>query len=129
MIIDTDFAIWFLKKDKDTMEKFETLLNSGTKIYTTHVTVWELYKGAYYSSKIEENIEKVNTFLQYIPILPFTREIGNRFAKLFVSLEKNGDRIGEMDTLIASIALEYGYPILTRNVKHFQKTDTKIDTW
>ena len=129
MIIDTDFAIWYLKKDKKTMEKFEDLIQKGVKIYSTHITVWELFKGAYYSSKQKENLEKVENFLNYIPILPFTREIGNRFASLFVKLEKDGNRIGEMDTLVASITLEYGYPILTRNIKHFDKTNVMIETW
>lgn len=129
MIIDTDFAIWYLKKDKKTLEKFETLIKERRKVYTTHVTVWELYKGAYYSSKQNENLKKITKFLQFIPVLPFTLEIGKRFAELFVSLEQKGERIGEMDTLISAIALEYGYPILTRNMKHFEKTNVIIETW
>jgi tRNA(fMet)-specific endonuclease VapC len=129
MIIDTDFAIWYLKKDKKTLEKFDALISEGIKIYTTHVTVWELYKGAYYSSKTQENLKKITTFLQYIPVLPFSLEIGKRFADLYATLEQKGEKIGEMDTLISAIAIEYDYPILTRNVKHFEKTEAKIETW
>ena len=77
----------------------------------------------------EENLKKITKLLEYIPILPFTLEIGKRFAELFVNLELKGERIGEMDTLISAIALEYGHPILTRNVKHFEKTNVMIEMW
>jgi len=129
MIVDTDFAIWFLKKDKKTLEKFNKLIESKVRIYTTHITAWELYKGAYMSSKKEDNVIKVKKFLKYIPILPFTQEIDERFASLHVKLEENGNRIGVMDTLIASIALEHDFPVLTRNITHFEKTGIKIESW
>lgn len=111
------------------MEKFNELIQARVQIFSTHVTVWELYKGAYTSSKKEENLIKIKKFLHYIPILPFTDEIDINFVELLVKLEKDGYRIGAMDTLIASIALEHDLPILTRNVKHFEKTGAKIETW
>ena len=131
MIIDTDFVILYLKKDPKTLEKFRELIenNKQSKIYTTHVSAWELYRGAYISSRKEENLRKINKFLSYLPILPFTEEIDKRFGMLFVKLENDGKRIGVMDTLIASIALEYNLPVVTRNVKHFEKTEVMIETW
>ena len=59
-------------------------------------------------------------------ILPFTKTTDQRFGKLQNDLEKQGKIIGEMDTLIASIALDYGYSIVTGNIKHYQRTGVQI---
>lgn len=71
-------------------------------------------------------IEKLCGFFE---ILPFTEAIDKRFGSLLHTLEREGQPIGVIDTLIVSIGLEYDLPILTRNTKHFEKTGIKIETW
>lgn len=81
------------------------------------------------SSKKVENISLLEELCSFFEILPFTEAIDKRFGSLLHTLERKGHPIGVMDTLIASIGLEYDLPVLTRNIKHFEKAGVKIETW
>ncbi len=45
-------------------------------------------------------------------------------------LERKGEPIGEMDALIASVALAHNERIVTKNVKHFGRVEgLEIESW
>ena len=54
-------------------------------------------------------------------ILPFTHAAAVRAADIWADLKRRGALIGEMDTLIAGIALCEGLAVATRNISHFQR--------
>ena len=56
-----------------------------------------------------------------VPIEPFTREDAGIYAHLRSTLEKRGQGIGPIDTLIAAQALRLGATIVTHNVREFSR--------
>ncbi len=59
--------------------------------------------------------------LEHMRILPFTGETASHAAALRAALEAIGQSIGPMDVLIAATALEYQLPIVTHNLREFQR--------
>ncbi len=104
-------------------------MDSPEELFTTHINLCELYHGAYKSRNPEKNIEEIDKMLDFIGLLPFTIEIDKQFGQLIKQLLEKGTPIGEMDTLIAAFALIYDQSIVTRNIKHYNKTDVTISNF
>ena len=62
----------------------------------------------------------LDTVFAAIPAEPFTREIGQIVARIGAEARKTGTVIPFADLLIGATALQFGYGLVTRNVRHFQ---------
>lgn len=56
-----------------------------------------------------------------LPVEPFTRADATHYARLRSTLEKRGQGIGPIDTLIAAQALRLGATVITHNVREFSR--------
>ena len=61
------------------------------------------------------------TLVTDVPVEPFTREDAAHYARLRSLLEKRGQGIGPIDTLIAAQALRLGATVVTHNVREFSR--------
>jgi len=68
-IIDTTVMIALLKGKPDTVKKINELLDKNDTIAITVITVYELLKGAYLSSRRQENLLDVKKAISNIQIL------------------------------------------------------------
>lgn len=65
-----------------------------------------------------------------LPVEPFTREDAAVYARLRSSLEKRGQGIGPIDTLIAAQALRLGATVVTHNLREFSRVPgLKVEDW
>ena len=63
-------------------------------------------------------------------VLPFGYSTALIYGELVGELERRGETISEMDALIASVALECGERMVTRNLKHFQRVpNLKVESF
>jgi tRNA(fMet)-specific endonuclease VapC len=87
------------------------------QLQTTVINCFELLSGA------EENKRgaEVRRFLAAIPVLPLDHKAAEQAAIIRRELERTGQSIGMGDSLIAGIALTHGFPLFTRNRKHFEQ--------
>jgi len=63
---------------------------------------------------------KIDSVLASMVVLDFDVAAARKFAEVKAALIKRGVRTGDMDVLIASIAIVKGLSLITRNVKHFK---------
>ena len=54
-------------------------------------------------------------------ILPFTGNAAEKAGKIYISLRAENKVIEAKDLFIAATALSHDYPIMTLNVKHFDR--------
>ena len=54
-ILDTDIIISYFRKIQQAVSVINNLKESNTTLKTTVITVGELYKGAYLSTKVDKN--------------------------------------------------------------------------
>jgi tRNA(fMet)-specific endonuclease VapC len=65
-----------------------------------------------------------------VPIMPFTREDAAHYARLRSYLEKRGQGIGPIDTLIAAQALRLSATVVTHNIREFSRVPgLKVEDW
>jgi predicted nucleic acid-binding protein len=120
-ILDSDILIYFLKGEKEVIEKVLSLQND--ELYITIINYTELLYGIYNSNKISQNREKILPFLDNFKILQFDKNASEIFAKLKTKLKKQGKIIADMDIMIASIAISNKAILYTNNLKHFNRVD------
>ncbi|MFB6158191.1 MAG: type II toxin-antitoxin system VapC family toxin [Candidatus Nanohalobium sp.] len=116
-LIDTDWAVDYLK-GVDEKVKF---LQSHEELYISTLTVGELVEGIEDSSSREQRMNSLEDFLSGITVLAFTKQIGVEFGKIRNKLRKEGEMIGDIDTMIGATGKTHDLEILTDNKQHFQK--------
>ena len=105
--------------------KFNNLLineleKNNDSISTTSVNTFEILRG-FIKIKDQKRMDLVIDFLNSIEISYFDFESSKKAAEIFEELKTQGEMIELPDIMIASIAISHDEPILTRNIKHFQK--------
>jgi len=63
----------------------------------------------------------VDTFLTPYHSLPFDDAAARKYAEIRADLETRGIVIGDLDMMIAAIALEHGLTVVTHNFKDFSR--------
>lgn len=130
VILDTDFIIGYLRKAPKIIEILSNYKETKTDLKTTIINVGELYKGAYLSVKIKENLEKIDQFLKKVEVLDLNITIMKIYAKISADLRKKGEIIGDYDELIASIIIHHKETLITRNIKHYERIpDLSFQNW
>jgi len=128
--LETDFLIAILRKDEGAIRKLEEFVERGETLTTTPINASELFRGAYLSKNIEENLKAVRGILSRLDLLNFNLVASEIYGRVCTELKKRGCDIGEFDILIASIALAHNERIITRNVKHFSKIgELEVESW
>jgi len=128
--LETDFLIALMRKDPDAMRKLRELVGKGERLTTTPVNAAELFKGAYRSKDVDENLKKVRGLLSRLNLLDFNLTASDLYGQITAELERKGKPIGEMDALIASIALAHNERVLTRNIGHFSRVKgLEVESW
>lgn len=83
-----------------------------TPLFISVVAIVEIYSGK--DTKIPEKKEIIETFLANFRIIILTQGIAKRAGELRRDHQKPF-----ADMIIAASAMEYGLPLVTRNLKHF----------
>lgn len=125
-ILDSDHCVAILRGRLDLRDRPV----QGEALAATAVSVGELTHGAYKSANAEENLARLDVLLASVAVLPFDQAAARRFGFLKAELESVGSRLGDLDLQIASIALEYGTPLVTHNRRHFDRVPgLSIEDW
>ncbi len=116
-ILDSDHCVAILRGKLEISGR----IKPEDELATTAVNAGELIHGAAKSQRSAENLAMVEVLLAALFILPYDDLAARRFGQLKASLEKTGETIGDLDLLIASIALDQDAVLVTHNQKHFSR--------
>lgn len=90
----------------------------------------ELYYGAYASSRSQENLAKLDRFLQTVSVVNFDLSASRRFGMLKADLRKKGRPTSETDAWIAAIALTHNATLITHNTRDFEHiSGLRLEDW
>ena len=84
-----------------------------------------LYVGGYIRTiggQARGNLAALDAFLLDFRVMPFDETAAREAGRVRAALEKKGQRIGAMDSLIAAHAKSLGLPIVTNNVADFSRS-------
>jgi len=119
-LLDTNVCIKYLNGQSDKIVKKISSLNPDDIVVCSVVRA-ELFAGAYKSRSFQKTYDKLTTFLQVFPSLPFDDDASDVFGNIRSQLEKKGEPIGPFDLQIASIALLNNLILVTHNTKEFSR--------
>jgi tRNA(fMet)-specific endonuclease VapC len=116
ILVDTDVLIEIFdknsKKGEDALQRIE---EAGEDIALTSLNLHEILYGLYKYAD-HPKIEKILT----LDIVDFTKDDSILSAKLEIKAEKKGYKTPRFDTMIAAVAINRGFKLLTYNKKHFE---------
>ncbi|MEB3340437.1 type II toxin-antitoxin system VapC family toxin [Okeania sp.] len=99
------------------------------KVCTSIIVACELKFGAR-KKKSQKLIEKLETILSKIKILPLTDPVEEYYAEIRTYLESQGIPIGGNDLLIAAHALTLNLTVITANLSEFSRIpNLKVENW
>jgi tRNA(fMet)-specific endonuclease VapC len=84
----------------------------------TELTYYEVTRGLKAAQAIRR-LPGFETFCQQHENLPFTHAAAVHAADIWADLKQRGQLIGEIDVLIAGLALSEGLAVVTHNTRHF----------
>jgi predicted nucleic acid-binding protein len=123
VIADTNFLSDILAGKPSARKALTKVITEGYYVVTTVITTSELFFGAKRRSWHDERLLKLEDFIYSLQVLDFTLEQSKLFGSLRAKLVDTGRDIGFADTAIAAIALSLDIPVITANVKHFQRIE------
>jgi len=128
-LLDTNICIYSLNRRPP--EVIERLRAEGQEaVAISVITMLELRQGAEKSQVPEKTHGKLDLFLGPLKILPFDENAALEGARIRAHLELQGNRIGDLDSLIAAHALSQKLIMVTNNLREFSRVPgLRIENW
>ncbi|MBW4552613.1 MAG: type II toxin-antitoxin system VapC family toxin [Aphanocapsa sp. GSE-SYN-MK-11-07L] len=121
-LLDTNTCIQYINRRN--LRVYETLIAlSPDDVYICDVVKFELFYGAYNSSRITENLENLRKFFGDFVSLPFDGKAAAICGRLRAQLKASGTPIGSYDLQIAAIALAHNLTLVTHNTREFSRVE------
>lgn len=124
-VLDTNIIIALFDQDTSVIEQ----INEASEIYLPAIVIGELYYGAYNSNRLNQNLERIDTFRTQISILECDDDTGKIYGRIKKGLKDIGRPIPENDIWIAAIAIQHHLVLATRD-GHFEYVEElEIEDW
>jgi tRNA(fMet)-specific endonuclease VapC len=117
-LLDTNIVIAIFANDLSVNKE----LAKADEVFIPSVVLGELFYGAFKSSRIDENIERINEFANNSSVLVCDTSTSKQYGKIKNSLRLKGTPIPENDIWIASIAKANDLTLVSRD-DHFKEID------
>jgi len=127
--LDSDLLVAILRGKQEARRVVEEL-DGENRGATTSVNAFELYFGACKSERKKENLIEATRLLDRLIVYSLDLATSRRAAEISAGLGSRGEAIDFRDAMIASIAVENGLTLVTRNESHFRRIKgLQIETW
>lgn len=130
MILDTSFVVDALRGSPPALNLRSELEGGSDALRIPAPVLYELWEGIERSRSPPAELELIEETLGAYPIVEFSARHAKRAGALSGSLGRRGVNIGDVDLMIAGIALEEGETVLTRNARDFERVpDLRVRTY
>lgn len=117
-LLDTNIVIAIFAND----DKIGRALKEASELFVPVVALGELNYGARKSSKVEQNLSRIQEFADSAAVLGIGRATAGRYGLIKDRLRIQGTPIPENDIWIAAIAQQYDLSLATYE-EHFDHVD------
>ena len=128
-LLDTSICVPLINRT-DERAAARLLEHSRGSVRLCSVVKAELHFGAQNSSRLSENLQRVEIFCRAFESLPFDDESARHYGIVRAQLRREGRPIGGNDLMIASIAIATSHVLVTRNVGEFSRVaGLEVEPW
>ncbi len=121
MILDTSFIIDLLQGRVPTVSKIKKMEAESIATSISTPSIFKLFVGISLTKKPISEKNRIMEILKSWGIMDLDAESAALAGKIYGELIKNGEIIDPEGSMIAGIVISNNEPILTKNVKHFQR--------
>lgn len=119
-LIDSDIVSFYLKNNQQVMQHVDTYLATFGRLNVSIITYYEILSGLRFRDA-HKRLDVFNLLMESNNVIPLTLEATDIASTLYATLRHAGTAVDDMDLLIASIALEHDWALVTHNQRHFGK--------
>jgi len=116
VVIDTSIFIDYFRKENKKKTKLYFLTREGYELTTSSICYFEYMSGS-------KNREFDKLLFDNIEVIPFDKNQAFIASTVFKDLKNKNSLIEFRDILIASCAMAYNVPLVTLNIRHFERID------
>lgn len=128
-LLDTSVCVPLINRTDKTLAD-RLLDHAPGSICLCSVVKAELAFGAHNSTRVAENLTRVERFCSAFPSLPFDDDAASHYGVIRTLLRREGRQIGANDLMIAAIALAGSIRLVTRNCDEFSRVPgLEVDAW
>ena len=131
-LLDTNVCIALINGTSNQVRKhYIQATNRNDKLVTSPIVAHELWYGVAKSDRIPQNANRLATFLgRDVVLLDYTERDAQAAGDIRAELEREGQRIGEYDTLIAGQAFSRNLILVTANTREFSRVNgLVVEDW
>lgn len=126
--LDTNTVVDFFRGAGRVAERL--LATPPIEVAIPAIVLYELEVGIDRSGNVERRREQLRELVSRSALLPFGFREAAASARLRSELERRGEPIGPLDTLIAGTALAHGATLVTHNTREFGRvTGLSVEDW
>jgi len=127
-LLDTNTCVYVIRKRPEAV--FQRLSQTdGGEVALSVVTAFELEIGAL-RAQGRGYSEAIRKLLREFSVLPLEDSAREAYGRLRTRLERQGERIGAHDMLIAAHAITLGATLVTNNEREFKRVKgLRIENW
>jgi len=127
--LDSDFLVAILRDNSEALASLERFQREDM-LATTSINSFEILNGALISSGGKQKYLRARSMLNELEVLAFDQTASELASSLYADMLKKGKPIAISDLYIGSIALSAGAPVITRNLKDFERIPgLKVIKW
>lgn len=124
-LLDTNILIGFFGHD----EAITAQIKTAQEILIPSIVIGELYYGAFNSQRKKENVEKIDTFQNKVPIISCDQSTAKFYGQIKAQLKSKGTPIPENDIWVAALSFQHQITLVSRDA-HFTKIEgLDLVTW
>jgi predicted nucleic acid-binding protein len=127
MILDTSVVVDLLRRERTAIIRIKSLEASGEMIWIPAPAIFEIWEGIARADRPRQEADRVSGVLDDYTLQSFESRHAARAGRLSGELGRQGIVVDPLNAQIAGIALEERQPVLTRNLRDFQRfPDLKV---
>jgi len=119
-LLDTDTLSFFNKQHPAVITNAAVYRAQFGQLVFSELSYYEVTRGLK-AAGANARLRRFEQFCLAHRILPFTRTAAVAAADVWADLKRRGLPIGEIDTLLAGVALSEGLALATHNITHFSR--------
>lgn len=126
-MLDTDSVSYAIRGRGRVAEHI--VAHSPSELCISAITLAELRFGAE-SLRSQKIHRAIDAFLRDVRLMPFDDVCAGTYGRIGATLAARGEKIGELDTMIAAHAMTLGLTLVTHNERHFKRVPgLKVVSW
>ena len=127
ILMDTNICVAHLNGDSRVAQPMR---QHASEITVPSLVAAELFYGFEKSARATDNLPRLKQFLQAVRVVDFDLATAEVVGRIKNQLDRIGKRTGEMDVLIAAVAVRHDALLVTNNQRHFENVPgLKLDNW